>query len=140
MSRPLLIVVHPGSLCGSLDMHWGAKASSIRENIANEITAFKGDIAIIENDLSDELEHHPHLISRDANWFDGEPMDDELPSAVRGIVSTYGLNRKSNVTITGAWVYADGEGCVDFVRRSLCSRGIPCSVSDCAATDFSYIR
>ncbi|MDD2765741.1 MAG: hypothetical protein PHE83_17400 [Opitutaceae bacterium] len=123
-SRPLLIVVHPGSLCGSADMHLRGWAESTRDMIAHEISKWIGDVAVIVGFLDEELDRPQYAgleeaLRRATYRTFGEPLSESLRHAAGRIAEHFGLGKGDQVTVTGAWNDRDGTGCVTSVARAL---------------------
>lgn len=58
----MLVVVHPGSACGSADFNLGLiEGSRVRERLARTILGWTDEIVVVDNDLSDELETYAML-------------------------------------------------------------------------------
>ena len=54
---PVLVVVHPGSACGSADMTLGREdAARCRDVLEEAIASWRGGVAVIDGFLSDELD------------------------------------------------------------------------------------
>lgn len=132
----LLIVVHPGSLCGSLDMHLGNEADETRYAIAEEIENWPGPVAVVSGCFMDELERSGYrdlgraLDSHATYVTRGEPSDLGLKRAAFRIAKRFGLQAGAKVRITGAWNDKDGSGCVTAVANALKSRGIEAVISE----------
>jgi hypothetical protein len=108
-STPVLVVVHPGSLCGSLDFNLGAKkAAEVRKRIAAYVAAYKGTVIGVMGDLNEEIDNYPEveeIVSCFTETIDAGPTDTALKRAGRHIRLTYGKN-----IVTGAWGDA-ADGC-----------------------------
>lgn len=136
MENPgLLIVVHPGSLCGSLDMHLGEAADDVRAAIAKEIDEWGGSTAVVGGDLSDELEDFDY---RDLGYSvrscdyetRGEATALGLKRAARRIAKQFELKPGAAVRVTGAWKDKDGSGCVSAVANALSEIGMVVTISE----------
>lgn len=155
--KPLLIIVHPGSACGSADENLG------RDNAAHQrlemqllIENWQGGVLVIDGALSDELE--PDGWRR--AWSDlgaaitgalARAADQGLPSgriygddaedfnqaeAARQLVKDYALTpENAAITLTGAWIHDDGGGCVNHVRETLEALGFTLRVEDAINLD-----
>jgi len=54
--RKILVIVHPGSCCGSADMNLGRyEAGALRDYLADTVNAWRGPVLVIDGNLSDEL-------------------------------------------------------------------------------------
>ena len=63
-SPRLLVLVHPGSTCGSADFHHGRQmATEERHHLADFIRRWEGHLVVLDNDLSDEISSYPLLQS-----------------------------------------------------------------------------
>lgn len=149
-TAPLLIIVHPGSACGSADATVGRdNADQARLDMIQLIGSWKGSVAVIDSHLSDELDetwrrtggelgeairdalkkaknagHHAMRIMGDDDST-GFNQDD----AAIEISKQCGITAGDQVTLTGAWASQDGiDGCVNGVRATLESIGIPCHI------------
>jgi hypothetical protein len=62
MTQKLLVIVHPGSACGSADFNLGKfEARAARDTLRGAIEDWEGGVIVIDGELSDELEHVPSL-------------------------------------------------------------------------------
>jgi hypothetical protein len=61
VTRDVLILVHPGSCCGSANFSIGKSADSLRAALAARLSAWRGSLLVIGGDLSDELPQFPEL-------------------------------------------------------------------------------
>jgi hypothetical protein len=60
MIDPVLIVVHPGSACGSADFHMGRSlADDCRQLLIKRLDAWQSHVVILDGELSDELTDYP---------------------------------------------------------------------------------
>lgn len=123
----MLVVVHPGSACGSADFNLGMiEGARARERLARTISSWAGDIIVVDGELSDELNVYAHLglaianaetagkvtrVSADA----GEPTwADHASSIIKSRL------KDGKVHLTGAWHHGDGsDGCIDHLARIL---------------------
>jgi hypothetical protein len=153
--RPLLIIVHPGSLEGSYAMDYrdqfdGDEAPEhmtdpalIREGTAREVLGFEGDLAAVLGDFCDEIEYGyrfgpPTLadalerIGREGLLLLAEPEDTELSRAADLIVARLRAAERPFVLLSGAWADA-GNGCLDTVAHRLSELGCTVRISEHAA-------
>lgn len=66
MSDKTLILVHPGSMCGSARMHLGKyEADAAREAVLYEVEHHNGPLIIIDGFLSDELSAQEQAVIED---------------------------------------------------------------------------
>jgi hypothetical protein len=150
--RRLLIVVHPGSCCGSADMNCGDDVgASIRAALTEDLDDWSGAIAVIDGDLSSELRYRAYrglglalerAIERaagaglPATRIRGCSMEefDQTRAAV-ALADKLGLGDGGwTVELTGAWYEPRGrEGCVNSVVEALAAIGISATVRSSAA-------
>lgn len=148
---PVLILVHPGSLCGSADMNLGRyDARAVRDGIITELDGWTGPIVVIDGALSDELEQYSTLgIAIDAavlraqssgltgmRIMGDDDSDFNQVSAIRKIVADGVLGAtEHSPKITGAWYHPDEDdfGCVNSVYDALVGLGFLPDVLDSAA-------
>lgn len=146
--RPLLILVHPGSACGSADFHHGTSyASSERAMLVDRLMTWQGDLVVADSDLSDELSGYPELANaidealaraassgHAARLLAGDHDDDydecdwvsQIEEHVVGLGSTRAI-------ITGAWYHPDDDhGCVNAVYDALQETGVRVEVDESA--------
>lgn len=131
-SNPLLIVVHPGSLCGSADFNLGDEAAAAREAVLNELKEWTGDVLVLDSWTSDELPIFPLLdqaiidaVLRAPSF--GERLEDEDPDepdlAVNHLADR-SISLDTPIFLTGAWYHPDDDnGCVNANRDALLAAG-----------------
>lgn len=139
----MLVVVHPGSACGSADFNLGLmEGAKARERLARTITNWPGQIVIIDGELSDELGVYAHLglaienaqTARRVTRVDADAsVQDWAANASRVIKSRM---QDGKVHLTGAWRHSDGsDGCIDHLARTMKSAfGIDADVLPCSLT------
>lgn len=143
----ILVLVHPGSACGSADFNLGrAIAREARETLARQISAWRGGVLVIDGELSDELVDYPSLdcsikdglrIAKESGHISQRVVGDD-PDQVQRIsefVASLSEQDKSETafTVTGAWFDPnDGEGCVGSVHKQLIALGCKAEVSESA--------
>jgi hypothetical protein len=129
---PILIVVHPGSACGSADCNLGQSfAIDCRALLVDKLNGWFGGIVILDGALSDELPKFPalrdaleaaltrsvqagHLALRE------EADDPDQVDVARRIFADQTFDRTTPIVLTGAWYDADDrEGCVNSVCEVL---------------------
>lgn len=138
MTVSVLVVVHPGSACGSADFNLGeALARGRRDRLIREISAWTSGVIIIDGELSDELERPPYArlgttlknaLTRAASaGFVGTRVMGDDPTQMRVIrrtVESLGIDKPDAAfVVTGAWYDADGSGCVGSVVDALRADG-----------------
>ena len=145
--NPILVIVHPGSACGSADMNIGRdNADYLRSEMTALILGWEGGVVVIDSDLSDELcetwrRSHRELGEAIEQAVDRAKSQGKLAlrvvgndggeytqmDAIRDIVHTHQWDPTHiAVTLTGAWVDNDGDGCVHSVREVLEKLGGGC--------------
>ena len=159
-SNTLLIVVHPGSACGSADMNLGRDNADMQRCFMQTVVeGWEGGIVIIDGELSDELAPNS---GRDAwdQW--GRALDNAIErarqnghlslrvmgddggmselnqmEATRKVVEDYALTPENTaITLTGAWIDDEGGGCVHSVREELAKLGFQARIEDAMDLDF----
>lgn len=150
-TAPVLIIVHPGSACGSADMNLGRENADIqRMDMICTINEWRGGVLVIDGEFSDELsgfgmrrewqelgnaiDQALSLASQSGN-VSGRILGDDaseftqMEAAVQ-LVHDYDLTpSKTPITLTGAWIHDDGEGCVNSVRDALRPLGFEPEIS-----------
>lgn len=135
----LLIVVHPGSACGSADFNLGrADAEMARQRLSAQLGDWRGGILVVDGALSVELSSFGSLDTAIRKALQrarqcGNPAlrldaDDETPNwaaKVARAVIQLGMPEDSLVEVTGAWYWPDGRaGCVNAVCDAIRNTGI----------------
>lgn len=146
----MLVVVHPGSACGSADFNLGrVDARAARDALVSEIVAWSGPVVVVDGVLSDELQGQAlgkaiedaigraeaagHPVLR-VFACDGETED--WPAVVSAALDGMGLPRDIQAVVTGAWYFEDGSsGCVNAVYDLVTSRGGTAEVGWSAVRD-----
>lgn len=147
--QTVLILVHPGSACGSASATLGRQtAKCYREEIARDLKAHQGDVLVLDGDLSDELPQYPEFnkaiqdaVLRTKYSMRQFACDNVgvhftvlLPEIIRA--SAWNDPARFRFDITGAWYYANNEsGCVNGVYEVLHELGFSCDVLDSAVRD-----
>lgn len=140
-TRPLIVLVHPGSLMGSYAMHYEDAAEAretggglvmepgeLRTEVAGDVRAFPGDRAVVLGDFIDEISDDDDLRAAvDGVWRDGIVLyasqdDDQLRDAAAWLVRHARAVERPFVRLTGAWADAD-NGCVSAVAKDLAAAG-----------------
>lgn len=146
--RKILILVHPGSLCGSARSMIGKyEADAARDLILHEVQTHSGGLIVIDGSLSDELSRAENdlidlaLMRNEAEGYvamrlwgcdSGEPpyadwqsfgmaRQDAVFDSQQDAISTVAHKFAGrNVIVTGAWASVDGStGCVCSVVDAL---------------------
>jgi hypothetical protein len=149
--RDILVLVHPGSLCGSARSQIGKYAAdAAREQILREVEAHHGGLVVIDGALSDELSKSENelidlaLMRNEAEGYialrlwgcdSGEPpypgwrsygpqdRDAVFDCQQEAIATVSHLFEDQDVSVTGAWASRDGSsGCVCSVADILRDR------------------
>jgi hypothetical protein len=137
-----LIVVHPGSVCGSADFNLGGvKAAQAREKLSNTLFSWKGDVLVIDGELSRELDYYPLPSLAIKNKSDTGKVkrtiacslnDENWVEKACGFISK-NVTQETPVLLTGAWHEQNGEsGCINAIEKILNDMGYKTTISDCA--------
>lgn len=125
--KPLLVLVHPGSLCGSYqtahDWHkdWGHYAETRREQLCAEfrlLDAYKA--VVLGSELDDEIPRFREVqeaVSRANRKYEAEADEAELLLAARRIWRDFS-DRANSIIITGAWADPQ-DGCAWTMYQEL---------------------
>lgn len=136
---PVLVIVHPGSACGSADENLGRdNATYQRLEMQMAVENWEGAVVVIDGELSDELsgwrsawkdwgDAVDQAVSRakEQGLLGLRVMGDDSAAynqqdAIRDVVKEHGLTpENATFTLTGAWVEDNGDGCVHSVREVL---------------------
>jgi hypothetical protein len=147
-SQPIMIVVHPGSCCGSANANLGkSQASGDRDYLAQDIASWSGGILVVDGEMSDELSYynlgpaidHALVKAQSSHYISGrvfacdETMDD-WPAVVLAEVQRLGLTPQAcSFAITGAWYDpSNRSGCVNATYDVLRGAGFRYDVRDSA--------
>lgn len=144
----VLILVHPGSACGSANFNLGSQlAQSYREALAADLDGWTGDMLVIDGELSAELTD-PAFVSlgkaisnalarcRDAGFrvrrsWGCDNVPPHQAERIRAWIADGTIDaRTMDISLTGAWYNNDGGGCVGGVQENLTSAGFTVSVRD----------
>lgn len=143
----ILVVVHPGSACGSASFNIGNQdARAARDSLANELNAWLGPLVVIDGHLSIELPGYPALSSALENALTRARQaghmslrltgdDPEQNDRIREVIESMGAEQKRAAffNITGGWFdKGNGGGCVGGVYDVIVSMGCKASVCDSA--------
>lgn len=149
MTAPLLVLVHPGSACGSANMNLGRfDARAARESLIQELKDWRGGVLVIEGSLSDELADYPNFADAIAGAlhrakvagaislrvFGSDDNDFNQTKATQAFLAEHALDTATSaITLTGAWYDDTGlDGCVNDVERVFLDHGYRCEISECA--------
>lgn len=145
-SSPLLVVVHPGSACGSANYSLGrADASATRQELQALLDHWTGGVVIVDGNTSDEVENYllgnainralAHARSNCAMAERIFACDDEIDHWPELVVAHLNsLPRSTNVTLAGAWYTPNpsikdndptvSRGCVNALYAELAKSGM----------------
>jgi hypothetical protein len=132
--RPgMMIIVHPGSLCGSYHTSWGFSAMQL-EALLSEIHAWRGQFVVFHGDLSDEVPHYAgvkraieHARAAGAKDYTVDSSEQELKAGAKEVFQAFRL-KGTPTFVTGAWS-DEGDGCVTTVAEQLRKLGADVKVS-----------
>ncbi len=143
----LLVLVHPGSCCGSANFNLGrTEGMNARVNLEEELMEWSGDLLIVHSDLSDEISLYRDFdraiqnAKSKANVVK-EIVDWDESSSGMGAATRSWLSKKScpwkpgstDVSLTGAWHHVDEEGgCVNSFRDLFQDMGFDAQILDSA--------
>ena len=143
----ILVVVHPGSACGSASFNIGNQdARAARASLVNELNAWLGPLVVIDGRLSIELPDYPALSSALENALARARQaghmslrltgdDPEQNGRIRKVIESMGAEQKRAAffNITGGWFdKGNGGGCVGGVYDVIVSMGCKANVCDSA--------
>lgn len=143
----VLIVVHPGSACGSADFNLGSYGAEARAFLIQDLQHWSGGVIVIDGDLSNELampRFRPldqaikaalsQAAAKGAIAVRRAGNDPAQGRVVRQIIKQLGLlPTMTKFSLTGAWVQSsDDGGCVADVHRVLMRMGFTADVRDSA--------
>ena len=117
----LLVVVHPGSLCGSLWTSGLQGCQAITDRLLAEVRDWKGPRVAVYGDLEDELDEYREVgdvIYDIADVIDGDPDEAGLAQATKDILKLHPAKTLRRVLVTGAWADPK-DGCVTEVAKAL---------------------
>lgn len=147
---PILVVVHPGSACGSADFNLGSRLNgdAARDGLRHEFDGWRGGVIVLSGTLDDELPNYPALNTALDGLLErakaagkvairARAEDPAQASVIKRLLGNP-KNRGSEYVVTGAWLYDKEQGCVGDVIQAIRSLGFPVMVSDMAITDESF--
>lgn len=146
-SNDILVVVHPGSACGSANFNLGTQeASQARASLVDELERWAGAVVVIDGGLSDELGDYPalknaltdalkraHISGAMSLRVEGE--DPEQEDRIQEVIESMapGLQAEAVFHVTGAWLdHQSGGGCVGGVVEKIRALGCTAVVCDSA--------
>lgn len=143
----VMVVVHPGSCCGSADFNLGYQtAEAYRTALQSDLDAWNGPLVVIHGELSDELPRYPALnsalqgcMARATQQKQGWSFvadDNTLPPhpvAFMRFLKRAGFPKGTWFRITGAWHHRDDSaGCVNSIYDAAQKMGYNADVRDSA--------
>ena len=131
---PLLILVHPGSACGSANFNIGKnKARLKRFQLTQDLTQWSGDILVVDGELSDELGRYPEYKQAIEGALNRAEKGQRIFACAMNTPGWPNLVAKAikvlatpdtSISITGAWLHnTDEEGCVNMVEKTMKALG-----------------
>lgn len=139
---PILVLVHPGSACGSANFHMGRdEARGARDCLAHELKNWRGGVIVLDGDLSDELPSYPVFAgaidaaltrARTEGHVAIRTMasDPDQMRVIKELVQHLGdPTQRAAFTVTGAWYHPEKRYCVGSVIDAL--REIGCTAEVC---------
>lgn len=148
--RNVMVIVHPGSCCGSADMNLGRyEARSLRDGLVNRLQAWTGPIFIIDGTMSDEIHwsqyeelgrairnairrarYHRHAAKREWGCDDNGPGSS---GAMEALLARGEIALGDRVYLTGAWTTNHKDwGCINGAAKVLDDAGIRNEIDDSA--------
>lgn len=128
-----LILVHPGSLCGSANANLGkVEARAIRDEVVADLQAWRGNVLVLDGFLSDELDDYPALQSAINDAVARAPVfgerieadDPEHAALALEFLRERGVPQDAPIALTGAWFDpTDASGCVNATCDALSAAG-----------------
>lgn len=128
-----LILVHPGSLCGSANFNLGrVEARAVRDAVVADLRAWAGNVLVLDGLFSDELDDYPDLQSAIDEAVARAPVfgrridadDPEHADLAVAFLQQQALPADVEVSLTGAWYDpTDASGCVNATRDALAAAG-----------------
>ena len=146
--RTILVLVHPGSACGSANYNLGrTEARAAREGLALELDSWQGGLLVIDGEFSDELDEYPlfaHAIREALERAKSDGLtcervmgnDPEQQDRIREFIAADSQRAsQSHFVVTGAWYHPeDGGGCVGSVIERLKEAGCSVVLADSAVS------
>lgn len=138
-STQILVLVHPGNVCGSADFNIGkCEANLAREQLINELRTWRGGVMVIDNELSDELTHYPAFAQAIEDALNRASLSGRLSRRVASgdpnhvhcirelVQEKPELRRTARFEVIGAWYHRkSGAGSVGLVLKEL--RALQCA-------------
>lgn len=143
---PILVVVHPGSACGSADFNIGdEEGAEARARLVDRLDSWKAGVFVIDGDLSEELPEHPALneaITRALVRARGDghvsvraiaEAEELAPLIQRFVEERQQQLPNMRFEVAGAWLHEEGDqGEVNIVARVIRAMGLQADVSAAA--------
>jgi hypothetical protein len=139
-THDILVLVHPGSSCGSAAFHLGEEeARAARDRLCSEVRGWRGGLVVIDGFLSDELDTAPVFKSAieaalaraaEAGYVSLRIESDDPGDAdtLRQITARVPVG--AIFTATGAWLEPECSGCVGAAIEGLQALGFSADASD----------
>ncbi len=137
--RDILILVHPGSTCGSANFNLGQDlASASRRELVQDLQSWKGHFLVFDGNLSDELPRFKELnqamlgcaIRTEENGFQAlrinacDNSEYTQDDATLDIFLNQSIDRQTKIKLTGAWYNPiSNDGCLFSVCEILYDLG-----------------
>lgn len=151
---PILLLVHPGSACGSAEFTLGKReATRARRALIKDLDSWSGPLIVIDGSLSVELdfpEYQPlswaiqGALSRaraegqvaHREW-GCDNISPRIAEAVGAVVARFHLSPETHrMEATGAWAGGTGDsGCVCWVASDFRARGFEVTIRDSAVRE-----
>ena len=134
--KSVLVIVHPGSACGSADFNLGStEAAEARYALGRTIHNWQGPAVVLNNEFKGELSFYAQIglalsSLRDPIEVDACASDPRWTEIAR---STLTGSAGEHFVLTGAWHHpADRSGCIDAVSGILDEEGLDWEIAPCA--------
>lgn len=142
----VLVVVHPGSACGSANSNIGKfEARAARDALVYALDHWTGGVIVIDGALSDELPGYPLFATAieaclqratASGQFAHRMMaddGDQAPKIIELVREHAQALQSATFAVSGTWYHPeDGSGCVGSVIDALRSLGCRAEVDDSA--------
>lgn len=145
----ILVVVHPGSACGSADFNYGSReiAERCRQRLIEEWDNWAGGAIVLDGALTDELPKYMELSralqalltraeASNSVALRLEAPDPEQEGILDAVLQEIQPPKQlTTFVVTGAWLYPGHLGCVGGVYRALQALGYRAILSSSALTE-----
>lgn len=142
MLTQVLVLVHPASALGAANAKLGRSAARLaRDRLVSEFDRWQGELIVVDNFLSDELESYPifgrqleEAVERchGTRFMGCETAGPSLAKSLPAQLRRLGVKPTSHeISLTGAWYDEDDqEGCVNEARDVLLKLGFRPAILD----------